>query len=131
MSCCRTFEIYHHRNDLWNDSGIISSNLWEEIWQAFSDGGELKYIDDPRLLAELAHAYHIIRSVKNLADKIYQERASVKEIIPPNYLNKVFEDLSFLITSGEEYLEDTVGTINEVLKDPLKPLSDNTPKLWK
>ena len=50
----------------------LSAVLRNESWKAFSDGGELEWIKDPKLLDELSEAYFAIRSVMNLSDKYCQ-----------------------------------------------------------
>ena len=39
---------------------VFSHSLRNQLWLAFSDGGELQYVDDPGLLAKIAEAYHEI-----------------------------------------------------------------------
>lgn len=43
----------------------------DDVWRAFSDGGELQWIRDPALLGKLAEAYASTRIVRSLADKYY------------------------------------------------------------
>jgi hypothetical protein len=47
------------------DSGgkrvVTTQSLKDQLWSAFSDGGELQYVNNPGLLAALANAYHQIR----------------------------------------------------------------------
>ncbi len=50
----------------------LSALLRNESWKAFSDGGELKWIKDPKLLDVLSEAYFAVRSVMNLSDKYCQ-----------------------------------------------------------
>ena len=50
----------------------LSALLRNESWKAFSDGGELEWIKDPKLLDDLSEAYFAIRSVMNLSDKYCQ-----------------------------------------------------------
>ena len=37
---------------------VFTHSLRNQLWVAFTDGGELQYLDDPGLLATLAEAYH-------------------------------------------------------------------------
>jgi len=50
----------------------LSLNLRDEIWRSFSNGSELKWIKDPRLLAELSDAYYIIRAIRESSEKYFQ-----------------------------------------------------------
>ena len=47
------------------DSGgkreVYTQSLQDQLWAAFSDGGELQYVNSPELLAALADAYHNVR----------------------------------------------------------------------
>ena len=47
---------------------ISAGGLKDELWRAFSDGGELEWIDDLDLMSILAQAYHCIRRVIFLQD---------------------------------------------------------------
>ncbi len=42
-----------------------------ETWNAFSDGGELEWIDKPELLDKLAETYFSIRNVNFLSERIF------------------------------------------------------------
>jgi hypothetical protein len=43
---------------------FLSLGLSNEHWKAFSDGGELQWINDVEILSKLATAYHSIQMVK-------------------------------------------------------------------
>jgi hypothetical protein len=47
----------------------IGPFLRDETWQAFSDGGELESIKNPRLISELANAYSYIRLMQQLSER--------------------------------------------------------------
>lgn len=51
---------------------VFANSLKEELWKAFSDGGELHYIDDPQLLDIIATAYYNIRIVIYLEKKYFE-----------------------------------------------------------
>jgi len=51
------------------DVGTLCLKIHDEVWQAFSDGGELEWIKDPYLVHGMAEAYARIRSVKLLSEK--------------------------------------------------------------
>ena len=59
-------------------------------WDAFSDGGELQWINNPNLLGEIADAYNSLRMMKDLCDKYFvilplqeydQSKSSITEIM--------------------------------------------------
>jgi hypothetical protein len=47
-----------------------------ELWQAFSDGGEIEWIDDPDLLDKLAAAYHHLRLHSTYQDSMLEVRCN-------------------------------------------------------
>lgn len=55
------------------DSGqkreVYTQSLQDQLWAAFSDGGELQYVNSPTLLAALADAYQNIRHCVMLEEK--------------------------------------------------------------
>lgn len=60
----------------WKEAGsddesmtTIGALMGDEVWNAFSDGGELQWIKDPLLLGDLAFTYAEIRRLKYLSDK--------------------------------------------------------------
>jgi hypothetical protein len=71
-------EIENNRNiiNAWQAQGesnwtltTIGLKLRDEVWNAFSDGGELAWIKDITLLANLADVYGKIKRIKYLSDK--------------------------------------------------------------
>jgi hypothetical protein len=45
------------------ESGVLSSILRNELWKAYSDGGELEWIKNVDLLAKIADTYYSIREL--------------------------------------------------------------------
>lgn len=45
---------------------VLAEPLREHLWNAFADGGELAYVDNPDVLAALARAYHHISTLQRL-----------------------------------------------------------------
>lgn len=71
-------EIENNRNSIgiWKNQGesdwtltTIGLKLRDEVWNAFSDGNELTWINDIELLANLAEVYGKIKRIKYLSDK--------------------------------------------------------------
>ncbi len=50
-------------------TGILAGLLKDELWRAFSDGGELQWIKDISILDELSSAYDLVRAIRYLAEK--------------------------------------------------------------
>ena len=62
---------------MWEGGGSLSPyhdslDLKVELWKSFSDGGELEWIKDTKLLADLSDASSIIQTIKNAEDKYFQ-----------------------------------------------------------
>ena len=51
---------------------VDSQSLKSLIWTAFSDGGELHYVNNPEVLAALANAYENIRNCAMLEIKFLE-----------------------------------------------------------
>jgi hypothetical protein len=69
-------EFNRTRISTWKDQGetgwtliTVGLKLRDEVWEAFSDGGELAWIRDATLLANLADVYGKIKRIKYLTDK--------------------------------------------------------------
>ena len=50
---------------------VLSGFLKDESWRAFSEGGELEWIKDPKLLSDISWAYSSIQTVKYILEKHY------------------------------------------------------------
>jgi hypothetical protein len=64
-----------------------------ELWQAFSDGGEIEWIDDPDLLDKLAAAYHHLRLHSTYQDSMLEVRCNAA------YTSEVFKEATAAIVS--------------------------------
>ncbi len=47
----------------------IGPFLRDESWKAFSDGGELEWIKNPKLISEIANAYSYVRLMQQLSER--------------------------------------------------------------
>ncbi len=83
----------------------LSALLRDESWKAFSDGGELEWIKDPKLLDNLSEAYFSIRSVMNLSDKYCQ--VSMHETNPMSFWTS--SNLSSTIEYGVQYAIESLN----------------------
>ena len=63
-------EDIHEMTKYINPDWIVGScmKLGDEVWNAFSDGGELEWITDTVLLKELANVYGTIKRIKYFGD---------------------------------------------------------------
>ena len=83
----------------------LSALLRNESWKAFSDGGELEWIKDPKLLDDLSEAYFAIRSVMSLSDKYCQ--VSMLETNPMSFWTS--SNLSSTIEYGVQYAIESLN----------------------
>lgn len=91
------------------ESGTLSSVLRNEIWNAYSDGGELEWIRDVSLLAQIADSYYSIRAISSLADKYYDSVIYSEGETP-----RIHEVVNMLI-SAIEYGRDSVSKTMELI----------------
>jgi hypothetical protein len=91
------------------ESGTLSSVLRNEIWNAYSDGGELEWIRDVSLLAQIADSYYSIRAISSLADKYYDSVIYSEGETP-----RIHEVVNMLI-SAIAYGRDSVSKTMELI----------------
>jgi hypothetical protein len=91
----------------------LSAVLRNESWKAFSDGGELEWVKDPKLLNDLSDAYYAIRSVMSLSDKYCQ--VSMLETNPMSFWTS--SNLSSTIEYGVQFAIERIDiAFNEIKK---------------
>ena len=56
-------------DDFMERSLNLLAHIKVKLWNAFSDGGELEWIQNPRLLGQIADAYNDLKMVKELCEK--------------------------------------------------------------
>ena len=105
-------------NEKNSDRIVTTENLKDESWNSLSDGGELKYINDPELLDIISKAYYYIRIIKYLEDKYFEvvhfPGLMVKQDSPPNV-----RILNYLkLTDGDviKSIDLCIGKLESVLK---------------
>lgn len=64
---------------------LLGSRLKDALWNAFSDGGELRWITDVTLLECIAAAYHHIRSVVLIEEEIVRQTGALTVPIEMEY----------------------------------------------
>src|SRR3990172_46354 len=78
------------------DTAILHAQLKDQLWRAFSDGGELQWIKDPNVLAVLAHCYHLIAAARYLSDRhceTIEKATTVVSFLDPDPLLRVLDDI--------------------------------------
>ncbi len=94
----------------------LTAVLKDESWSAFSDGGELQWIKDPYLLAELSDAFSTIRSIKLLADRYFNLIEFPTEETNSTAMNTVWRLLEAAITYAFKEIPTTLEAIKNSYK---------------
>ncbi|MCJ7531546.1 MAG: hypothetical protein MUO64_11020 [Anaerolineales bacterium] len=97
------------------ESGVLSSILRKEIWNAYSDGGELEWIKDVSLIAQIADSYYSIRAVSDLADRYYDSVQYATEESSVRRINEVFNTLVSSIEYSTGSVTKTINTIRGLI----------------
>jgi hypothetical protein len=88
----------------------LGGMLKDESWTAFSDGGELEWIKDPKLLSDLSYTYSSIRAVAHVAEKysslVFSEKISGNKRQIAHYLREMLQ----------KGIDDSCASIEEALK---------------
>lgn len=90
---------------------VYTQSLRDQLWAAFSDGGELQYVNNPELLAALAHAYHNVRHCimleHKMLDAVHFPGMRVRQTKYPQdfFLDYLTESDPALISAIENALE--------------------------
>ena len=120
------------RDELLYDSNALSriddnimttfAQLKIESWQAFSDGGELRAIDDPELLASISSAYALIGQFTFLYSHFFQMK-----FFPPGGGNS--ETSRILVNYTLRAKQDALEAVKNVLNEIQTKLPDEAKKL--
>jgi hypothetical protein len=102
---------------------ITTDGQKDELWNAFSDGGELQWINDLQLLDTISMAYYDIRRVMNLEKLVLEAKR------PHNYVADlgILRGKWILEISPEviQSVEFTLGEINKVIEDLQSKMEQN------
>jgi hypothetical protein len=104
---------------------LLGLTLKDELWNALSDGGELRWITDLTLLESIAAAYHHIRSVVFIEEEIVRKTGALTVPIELEYGPDVGDEFkSALIEADAELdqaVERTISAMTDRLqKDPMR-----------
>jgi hypothetical protein len=103
--------------------GVSLPGLKDEVWNAFSDGGELQWLQSPDLLDSIATAYHSIRSIIYLEQRYFEAThfpgVQVKQAkYPKDY---ILEYLDSLDPGTVKTIEGSVAAIDAALNEYRSP----------
>ena len=97
------------------ETGVLHAHLKDQLWRAFSDGGDLQWIRDPVILASLSHSYHLLAAAKYLCAchfDVTHLATSVKTIYDAGAL---LVDLDDVASSFSDAVASTTEVINRAL----------------
>jgi hypothetical protein len=86
---------------------LVEQRLRTESWRAFSDGGELHWIDDASLIAKMAIAYHEVRALYRLEELWIEAVVMNRAATAPDLL----ETLRVHVPKVEAIVLDTLNNI--------------------
>lgn len=95
-----------------------------ESWRAFSDGGELQWIDDPELLSKLSFAYARISQYSFLLEKCVEAVYFQGSI---GNLNRKDDLFTLTVKKKDEFIKE-LNEVMEVLNAKLSSLASGLPK---
>ena len=100
-------------------NGILNLcvSLYTESWDAFSNGGELGWINDPFLLNTLATSYNKVSGIKFLANRYFDLAYSGNKEIDQETLEFIGIKLSERVNGALKHLSAT----EELLKSFIQP----------
>ena len=89
---------------------VIGPFLRDESWRAFSDGGELQWIKNPKLLSELANAYKYIGIMQQLSGRYL----NLKYLTPMEKTN--LQIINYFETMIDKGIDESIDMVNKALK---------------
>lgn len=101
---------------------FIGGNLKDELWNAFSDGGELEWIDNVELLDKIANAYYYIKQLSLLSQKMFSASLITPRSLSGQITTKINQVADGMGGMTEVMIESAIDAIVNEQKQ-LKPLS--------
>ena len=89
--------------------------LKDELWNAFSDGGELQWIKDLDLLDKISGSYYRIRIIINLEDK-YFDAIHYQGGVFQSTREHILSYLNQIIPQATSHIKETVTQIDKRLQ---------------
>ncbi len=93
--------------------------LKDESWKALSDGGELQYINDPKLLDQISETYYYIRIIKYLEEKYFESihfpGVRIQQNSPPQ--NRILDYINKSDGKVINKLSNCIKTLDDIIKD--------------
>jgi len=96
---------------------FIGGNLKDELWNAFSDGGEIEWINNVELLDKIADAYYHIRQLSVLSQKLYSASLITTRSLSHDIANKINKTADVMGGMAEVVIENAIDAINKEINE--------------
>ena len=104
----------------WDESdyekGTLSARLKTESWKAFSEGGELQWVEDPNILFFLSEAYAAIKAVQNISEKYFQLKIIQSRYVHTWQLDKVDKDINKKVSYARQVINGVLGYLETYIE---------------
>jgi hypothetical protein len=87
---------------------LLGFRLKDELWNAFSDGGELRWITDLTLLESISVTYHHIRSVVFIEEEIVRQTGALTVPIEMEYGPDVGDEFKSELIAADAELDQAI-----------------------
>jgi len=99
---------------------LLGLRLKDELWNAFSNGGELRWVTDLFLLESIAAAYHHIRSVVLIEEEILRQTGALTVPIEMEYGPQVGDEFKSALMEADADLEQATERAISALVDTVE-----------
>jgi len=110
--CDKQVETWQGPTDRGRTTGNLSASLKDELWRAFSDGGELSWLKDIDLLASLSESYYQVHSIRYLASRHFD---SVLTPTEPSLSRDLLVALGEKAIETRNSIRHTIGIVDQKL----------------
>jgi hypothetical protein len=94
---------------------IPAMRLKDEVWNAFSDGGELQWLQSPKLVESIATTYYCVRAVMYLEDLFQGKMLFTAKLSQVGTLSELRRELEGADKLLERYLTYSIKEVENSL----------------
>jgi hypothetical protein len=99
---------------------LLGLRLKDELWNAFSDSGELRWITDLTLLESIAAAYHHIRAVEFIEEEIVRQTGALTVPIKMEHGPDVGDEFKSELIEADAELDQAIERAISALVDSIE-----------
>jgi len=111
----------HNRISLWIKDGkkglhaviILVQSIDDQLWRSLSNGGELQWIKDPKLLVVLSNTYTSMRNVRNVADKYHDALIHEGTLTSKRDISVLEKHLQVSIEATKDLIQISLSMLKE------------------